>query len=184
MNNDTFRDIVSTYKYSFKIGDESRTVVNHNKLLKLYEGCTGVKTGFTKKSGRCLVSAAERDGVTLIAVTLNDPDDWTDHKKMLDYGFESLESIEISHLVSIPPSLPTVSADGARVCIDFEKNNIVKSKKESIHYSVDLPSYIATDVKIGDKIGKIALRIGEREETIDIIASCDVKIKKITRRFL
>ena len=69
---------------------ESRRLNNHNRLLKSYSGAFGIKTGFTKKSGRCLVSAAQRDGVTLIAVTLNDPSDWEDHEKMLDYGFSQL----------------------------------------------------------------------------------------------
>ena len=184
LNNKVFKSIVSTYKYSFKIGEETRTVVNHNKLLKSYDGCIGVKTGFTKKSGRCLVSAAERDGVMLVAVTLNDPDDWTDHKNMLNYGFKSLESVDLSKLISIPDSIPSVSSDGARVSIALAKSNIVKSANDSLYYSVDLPSYIATDVKIGDKIGEVTVRIGDREETIDIIAICDVKIKKNTRRFL
>lgn len=67
-----------------------RTLTNHNRLLWLYEGCIGLKTGFTKKSGRCLVSAAKRDGLTLVAVTLNAPDDWNDHTVMLDYGFSQL----------------------------------------------------------------------------------------------
>ena len=66
-------------------GDGLRYLKNHNKLLSTYEGAIGVKTGFTKKSGRCLVSAAERNGLTLIAVTLNAPDDWRDHSAMLDY---------------------------------------------------------------------------------------------------
>ena len=52
-----------------------------------------MKTGFTKKSGRCLVSCAERDGVRLIAVTLNAPDDWNDHTAMLDYGFSKVKQI-------------------------------------------------------------------------------------------
>ena len=55
----------------------------------MYQGANGVKTGFTKKCGRCLVSSAQRNGVSLIAVTLKAPDDWNDHKKMLDYGFET-----------------------------------------------------------------------------------------------
>lgn len=67
----------------------TRTFVNHNKLLHRYEGCVGMKTGFTEKAGRTLVSAAERDGQTLICVTLNDGDDWNDHAKLLDYGFET-----------------------------------------------------------------------------------------------
>ncbi len=69
-----------------------RTLTNHNRLLSSYDGATGIKTGFTKKSGRCLVSCAQRDGVILVAVTLNAPDDWQDHRRMLDYGFSSVKS--------------------------------------------------------------------------------------------
>jgi D-alanyl-D-alanine carboxypeptidase/D-alanyl-D-alanine carboxypeptidase (penicillin-binding protein 5/6) len=64
---------------------------NHNRLLREYEGCLGLKTGFTKKAGRCLVSAARRGGLTLVCVTLNAPSDWTDHKRLLDYGFALLD---------------------------------------------------------------------------------------------
>lgn len=57
---------------------DGRVLTNHNKLLWQYEGCIGLKTGYTEKAGRTLVSAARRGGMTLIAVTLNDPDDWRD----------------------------------------------------------------------------------------------------------
>ena len=67
----------------------TRTFTNHNKLLWRYEGCVGLKTGYTEKAGRTLVSAAKRDGMTLICVTLNDGDDWNDHRKLLDYGFRT-----------------------------------------------------------------------------------------------
>ena len=183
LSNSTFRSIVSTYKYSFKLGDATRTVVNHNKLLRSYDGCIGVKTGFTKKSGRCLVSAAERNGITLVAVTLDDPDDWRDHKSMLEYGFENLESIDLNTLVTIPDSIPTISADYSRVPIKLSKHSLVKAKGETVSYSVNLPSYIATDVKAGDKIGAVCVTIQDRTETVDIIASSDVTIKKATRRF-
>ena len=66
---------------------EGRSFVNHNKLLWRYGGCVGLKTGYTEKAGRTLVSAAERDGMTLIAVTLDDPDDWRDHAALFDWGF-------------------------------------------------------------------------------------------------
>lgn len=84
MQNPTFAQIVSTETYT----SGTRTMTNHNKLLKIYENCIGVKTGYTKKSGRCLVSAAEQNSRTLIAVTLNDPDDWNDHISMLNNAFE------------------------------------------------------------------------------------------------
>ncbi|MDO5142417.1 MAG: D-alanyl-D-alanine carboxypeptidase family protein [Eubacteriales bacterium] len=78
-----FRQIVATKRYT--VGD--RTLTNHNRLLAQYDGAIGVKTGYTRAAGRCLVSAAERNGRTLIAVTLNDPNDWDDHRAMLDAGF-------------------------------------------------------------------------------------------------
>ena len=89
MQNATFRKIVSTYKKIIPQSEtaNARLLVNHNKLLKNYDGAIGVKTGFTKKSGRCLVSAAQRDGVELICVTLNAPNDWQDHENMLNLGF-------------------------------------------------------------------------------------------------
>lgn len=89
MQNATFREIVSTYKKGGPPNENgfSRLFVNHNKMLKNYDGAIGVKTGFTKKSGRCLVSAARRDGVELICVTLNAPNDWQDHENMLNLGF-------------------------------------------------------------------------------------------------
>ena len=68
---------------------EGRSFVNHNKLLWRYEGCVGLKTGYTQTAGRTLVSAARRDGMTLIAVTLDDPNDWTDHAALFDYGFST-----------------------------------------------------------------------------------------------
>ena len=73
--------------------DMSITYSNHNKLLSLYEYCNGGKTGFTKKSGRCLVTSAEKDGVKLIAVTLNAPDDWNDHINMYNYGFSKVTAV-------------------------------------------------------------------------------------------
>ena len=87
LSNETFKQITGTYKYSFKLGENTRTIVNHNKLLKSYDGCIGVKTGFTRKSGRCLVSAANRNGITLVAVTLDDPDDWNDQIARINQYF-------------------------------------------------------------------------------------------------
>lgn len=79
----TLCDMVSTRSVSLG----GRVLVNHNKLLQRYEGCIGMKTGYTDGAGRTLVSAARREGMTLICVTLNAPDDWNDHAKLFDYGF-------------------------------------------------------------------------------------------------
>lgn len=68
---------------------DGRTMENHNKLLSLQDGCIGLKTGYTKAAGRTLVSCAERDGQRLIAVTLQDGNDWADHQMLYEYGFSS-----------------------------------------------------------------------------------------------
>ncbi len=90
MNSPVFAKIVSTKIINFHC-DEERThcFVNKNKMLKTYEGANGVKTGFTKKSGRCLVSSAKRDGMQLICVTLNCPDMWQKSKTLLDNAFST-----------------------------------------------------------------------------------------------
>ena len=88
LQNEAFRTVVSTKTVSCA----GRTLTNHNKLLWRYDGCIGVKTGYTRHAGRILVSAAERDGRQFIAVTISDPDDWRDHAALLDYGFAVLGS--------------------------------------------------------------------------------------------
>ena len=83
MEDPTFRRICSSKTAA--VGQ--RTMENHNRLLRQVEGCVGLKTGYTKAAGRTLVSCAERDGCRLVAVTLCDGDDWTDHAAMYEYGF-------------------------------------------------------------------------------------------------
>lgn len=97
IQNPEFRSICSSESLAVFYGAPPyrRVLTNHNKLLKMYDGAFGIKTGFTKKSGRCLVSAVEKDGKTLVAVTLNAPDDWNDHIKMYDYAFEKVNSVEL-----------------------------------------------------------------------------------------
>lgn len=91
MSFDAFREITST-KYAEVTPfacDRVLPLSNHNKLLSEYEGCISGKTGFTEKTGRCLVSVAERDGMEFIAVTIDDKKDWESHKQMFDYAYQT-----------------------------------------------------------------------------------------------
>lgn len=83
VENPTFRRICSSR--SVTIGQ--RTMENHNRLLRQVEGCVGLKTGYTQAAGRTLVSCTEQDGCRLVAVTLQDGNDWADHAALYDYGF-------------------------------------------------------------------------------------------------
>ena len=88
--NETFREVVSTKNYRIGKGENCRLLQNHNKMLSMYDGVGGIKTGFTKKCGRTLVSSLYKGSAHLICVTLNAPDDWRDHKCLLDYGRQML----------------------------------------------------------------------------------------------
>ena len=94
LKNEAFAKIAATERISVCGG--KRYLVNRNRLMSLYGGMIGVKTGYTPQAGRCLVTAATRNGVTLVAVTLNDNDQWSDHRRMLDHGFGTLERVTVA----------------------------------------------------------------------------------------
>lgn len=87
MQNPTFRKIVSTKFVKVSQGESTRYFKNKNKLLHLYEGGNGIKTGFTKKAGRCLVASAKKEGITMVSVVLNRPSMWEECSDLLDFGF-------------------------------------------------------------------------------------------------
>ncbi|MDE5649196.1 MAG: D-alanyl-D-alanine carboxypeptidase, partial [Oscillospiraceae bacterium] len=98
LRNPDFVEICSQKKAKVEFGNPpyERWLTNTNKLLDMYEGVKGVKTGFTDEAGRCLVSACERDGISLVCVTLNDKNDWQDHINMYDYGYSVLQPLELN----------------------------------------------------------------------------------------
>lgn len=91
LHNPDFKEIVSTRSKKAPNPNDPWDYKwdNKNKMLRLYEGADGVKTGYTKIARRCLVSSATRGGQQLVVVTINDGDDWNDHQKLLDYGFNN-----------------------------------------------------------------------------------------------
>jgi D-alanyl-D-alanine carboxypeptidase (penicillin-binding protein 5/6) len=94
LHNSIFREIVKTKSIRVDNPNEQWDYkwYNKNKLLNLYEGADGVKTGYTKLAKRCLISSATRDNRQLVVVTLNDPTDWVDHIRLFDYGFQQIRS--------------------------------------------------------------------------------------------
>ena len=133
-----------------------RVFTNHNKLLSLYDGAFGIKTGFTKKSGRCLVSAVCKDGKTLVAVTLNAPDDWNDHIKMYDYAFEKVNTIEIIEDLS---DIKLKIVGGTKNYIDVElltiqQYTIVKNNFEYID-KIYIKQFEYAPINKGDIVGKV-----------------------------
>lgn len=141
------------------LGSE-RHLHNHNRLLQLYAGCIGGKTGYTKKSGRCLVSAAERDGVTLIAVTLRAPNDWEDHGILFDYGFSCLRSLSLCDAGELPIPIPTVGGLAPSVtAVTAEALRItLPASLRAIRVTQELPHFAYAPVASGDRLGYLVLR--------------------------
>lgn len=147
---------VSTEKATLNYGNPpyKRTLTNHNKLLKLYKNSVGVKTGFTKKSGRCLVSAAKSDGKYVIAVTLNAPNDWQDHIKLLDYGFSSIKQTRYSPMVN-SYVLPVVNGEKENIKVEIEPFIVNSLETENISCQVYLPQFLYAPVNKNDVLGKV-----------------------------
>lgn len=157
MENDFFCEIVSTRKKTITVADGEgvRVLLNHNKLLRAYPDCTGVKTGFTKKSGRCLVSAAEREGLPLIAVTLGAPDDWRDHTAMLDYGFSLYEGhIPLSSYTCRIPVL-LGKRDHVTLSLSNPQTFITKRGDPAIEVRAECNRYAIAPIKAGDQLGRL-----------------------------
>lgn len=97
IKNPIFKEICSTKRVNISNDGYGydRLLINKNKLLFSYDGCTGIKTGYTKKAGRCLVSSAERDGLEVVSVVINSPQMWERSKELLDYCFDNYEMVEI-----------------------------------------------------------------------------------------
>lgn len=188
MKNPDFSEITS--KKSIKVPYISpcitRNFINHNKLLSLYDGCKGVKTGFTKKSGRCLVSAAERNGIRLIAVTLNAPNDWDDHKKLLDFGFEKLSSIKVDDS-SFSENIPVVGGVTNSVTVKGSLGNDViinKDEVNSLIRTIELPRFFYAPIEKGQVVGRIRYTLNSNTiATTDIIAVSSVNQPEIKKNF-
>ena len=140
------------------------TLSNHNRLLSLYPGAIGMKTGFTTKAGRCLVSAAQRDGVTLIAVTLKAPDDWNDHIALYNYGFSLTASCPLPR-----PDLPLFPvAGGTEPAVPLTMEDpptvsLLKEEVDQITCTVELPRFLVAPVAQGETVGVVRYAVGDRE---------------------
>lgn len=178
-----FCEIVSSIKETIPSFDGGiRLLINHNKLLKSYEGAIGVKTGFTKKSGRCLVSCSEQNGVTLIAVTLNAPNDWNDHKAMLDYGFEQYESVKLADAGDYTISLNCVNGQKSEVlCTNYSSLSVTlkNGQKAKLRAVFEAERFVFAPIKQGDKVGRIVYYLDKEElASLNIYALENIKAIK------
>ncbi len=180
MQNKDFAAAVGSQSATLNYGNPPyrRTLTNHNKLLKMVDGCVGVKTGFTKKSGRCLVSAVRRDGKYVIAVTLNAPNDWQDHKTMLEYGLNSIKQTEITPKTT-SYKIPVINGEKENISVEVKPFLINSTETDGFSCEIYLPRFIYAPVKRGEVLGKAVYKqngkiIAENE----ILAGEDIPLLK------
>ena len=191
LKNPTIAKICSTKRYEIPfgvteenpLGEGVRYLKNHNKMLSSYEGAIGVKTGFTKKSGRCLISAARRGGLSLIAVTLNAPDDWRDHSTMLDFGFEHFERRTIFEAGEFCYNFPLSNGQTDFVkATNLSPISILVPQNASAHtYSVESCfRFAVAPTQKGQIIGKLCVYLNGKEYTSTLV--CTEEINKISNK--
>lgn len=157
IKNKTFKEIVSTKRHVTKSNLKTYDWYNKNKLLTTYKYTTGGKTGFTKKARRTLVTSAEKDGINLVVVTLNDPNDFTTHKNLYEYGFNNYKRYLI--LSKNKFYLKNDLYDNLYIKDDIYylfKNDEIDNVY--IKYKLD-----EIDVKDNDKVGILEVYIGNKK---------------------
>lgn len=159
LEDQAFRQLCSSPSLAVEFAEPVKrvTYTNHNKLLTQYQGCVGVKTGFTKEAGRCLVSAAERDGALLIAVTLNAPNDWQDHTALLDYGFSQVEPYQLAG-GDVRLTVPVVGSPVEVVSLRGSNGGEVTlplGQGAQVERVVHAPKFLYAPVEAGEQVGEI-----------------------------
>lgn len=162
MDNALLRQVTSARSANL----EGRSFTNHNKLLWRYAGTVGVKTGYTRNAGRILVSAAERDGRRLIAVTIHDPDDWQDHVRLLDYGFSAFTPRTVFAGGQILGSVPVIGgAEDQADVVPLENLEYPLAEQERTVLRLNLPEFVYAPVLAGSRAGTVSVLVDGVELT-------------------
>lgn len=175
LDNKTFASVCKLQKADITINGNVQTIYNHNKLLYQTENCIGVKTGFTEKSGRCLVSAYDYKGSTIIIVTLNDYDDWNDHKKLFDYAKNQYKTLSKTENISID-------------CVGTNRKKVVCTAQFDVSYLDNLTfkyyyyPILYAPILQNTKVGKTEIYSNNKLiRTVDIIVPESVKVWQTTK---
>ena len=175
LDNELFSSVCSMQSAEIKINSKPQTIYNHNKLLYKTENCIGIKTGYTDKSGRCLVSAFDYKGSTIIIVTLNAFDDWNDHQKILDFSKKRYRVY--SKCEEVPIDVVGGVSDSLMCSAEYDVAYINSIKTEACFY----PFLYAPVIK-GDKVGELKIYSNNKLiGTVDIIAPESVTVWQITK---
>jgi len=181
LKNPDFTAICGEYRIRTSFGNPpfQRWLVNHNRMLNYYEYTNGMKTGFTRKAGRCLVTTALKDGVQLICVTLRCSDDWSVHKNLYERFFSAMELVDVAYEVpeigvrvtgGVQPVVPLKRVGSALAAVPVEG-------EYTVDYRALTPPFLYAPVSEGQLIGQLELWLdGNPVATLDLAAAQDVPL--------
>ncbi|MDF2501082.1 MAG: dacB 2 [Anaerosporomusa subterranea] len=182
--NPLFAEIISTPSRTMPWAgkDHEREIFNENKLLWQYEGANGVKTGYTDEAGPCLVSAAKRNGIQLIAVVLDSDYMWTDSIALLDYGFRQVRSQpyfqqgDVLRTIRVAngktESIPLAVQDSLAVPV-FEEGGV-----SDYHTVLEVPNRVEAPIRRGQKVGVVKTLFKDKEIAVIDLVAADSSEKK------
>ena len=187
LNNPVFAEIVSTKSTTISNEtkpNENRLIKNKNKLLVQMEGATGVKTGYTKKAGRCFVGSAKRNGMQLVCVLLDCNLMFEECWELLEKGFSEYSLVDLLEAYSYQDTVNVTNSNTSKVNV-YSRNSFIYpltlAEKSNIHIEKSLPETIKAPVSKNQEIGKIEIRLGndlifcEKIYTIDGVEANDFK---------
>ena len=175
-----FEEIVSKQEVIYDwVKDPAKKLRNENQMLWLYRGANGVKTGYTDAAGRCLVSAARRDGMQLVAVVLDSYYMWNDSIALLDYGFQNARPKTLVKKGEVVAKVEV--ADGRQDEVELvAAESLVAVEKlgetGKVEKKLEIPEEVAAPIKKGDVVGKVVCYYdGKRQGAIYLLAAKDVE---------
>ena len=183
LKNKTFEKIVSTkYKEIPWEGSQwNRVLKNSNKLLWNFEGANGVKTGFTKKAGRCLVSSAKRDDMQLVCVVLNCGPMFEESSAILEYGFQTYKSYQIIDVHEAIVSVPVENGIAGNVDLypkEDYKVALTDYEYANLNILFETPDFLPIPIKEGEIYGNIIIKVGDDTiKEIPLISNTNLPIK-------
>ncbi len=166
LHNDRFREIIATPEYTISWPGHpwDRALGNQNRLLEIYPGGDGIKTGWTKKAGRCFVGSATREGWQLIVVVLNAPEMWEDAVELLDYGFNTFTCEKVLYQGQVVLSAPVLkgqSAADVAVSRDFYFP-LLPGERSQIRFHFILNQKIKAPLSAGSKVGEVEIYLQDQ----------------------
>lgn len=181
MNIEYIKNIVCKKTANIKINDYIKTLTTTNEMLATYEGADGIKTGYTSKAGRCLITSATRDDWQLICVVLGcDTKNFrtSDSVKLLNYAFDSYELFDIASIVEKKHTIFVEKSQNLNYTINFEEEYILpmtKEEVEKLYVKYELKNNFFAPFLKGEQVGNIRIFCGEKElKTFDLINNSNI----------